>query len=93
MSVSSAHCKRYLSVQMLEASLFMGVMPHQGICNRYNSMIIIIVTNCFLILLYSCSQCLQTNNACGWCIYNKVCSGTADPCLSVNGTDTAYLQV
>ena len=30
----------------------------------------------------SCSQCLQTDNACGWCIYNKVCSGTPAPCAS-----------
>ena len=31
---------------------------------------------------HSCSQCLQTDNACGWCIYNKVCSGTPAPCTS-----------
>ena len=49
---------------------------------------------CILILFFkhacSCSECLQTDNACGWCIYNKVCSGTPDPCIS--GTDN-YLQV
>ena len=32
------------------------------------------------VLTHSCSQCLQTDNACGWCIYNKVCSGTPAPC-------------
>ena len=38
---------------------------------------------------YSCSQCLQTDNACGWCIYNKVCSGTPAPCTN----ETSWLQV
>ena len=38
---------------------------------------------------HSCSQCLQTDNACGWCIYNKVCSGTSAPCTS----ETNWLQV
>ena len=42
------------------------------------------------IFLYSCSECLQTDNACGWCVYDKVCSGTSAPC--VNGTDN-FLQV
>ena len=30
MSVSSAHCKGYLSVQMLEVSLFIGAVKHLG---------------------------------------------------------------
>ena len=38
---------------------------------------------------YSCSQCLQTDNACGWCIYNKVCSGTPALCTS----ETNWFQV
>ena len=43
-----------------------------------------------LFFFFSCSQCLQTNNACGWCVYNKVCSATADSCL--DGTD-GFLKV
>jgi len=48
---------------------------------------------------HSCSQCLQTNNACGWCIYNKVCSGTPARCTNetnwyqLNGTNTTYVDV
>ena len=38
---------------------------------------------------HSCSQCLQTDNACGWCIYNKVCSGTPAPCTN----ETNWYQV
>ena len=38
---------------------------------------------------HSCSRCLQTNNACGWCIYNKVCSGTPAPCTN----ETNWYQV
>ena len=38
---------------------------------------------------HSCSQCLQTNNACGWCIYNNVCSGTPAPCTN----ETNWYQV
>ena len=41
--------------------------------------------------VFSCSRCLQTDDACGWCVYSKVCSGTpASSCI--NGTDN-YLQV
>ena len=41
------------------------------------------------VLTRSCSQCLQTDNACGWCIYNKVCSGTPAPCTN----ETNWFQV
>ena len=44
---------------------------------------------CELSYSHSCSQCLQTNNACGWCIYNKVCSGTPAPCSN----ETNWYQV
>ena len=38
---------------------------------------------------HSCSQCLQTDNVCGWCIYNKVCSGIPAPCTN----ETNWFQV
>ena len=87
MSVSSAHCEGFLSVPMLEASLFIGAAKHLG---RYMLVIQLYYDCIHVLILYSCSQCLQTNNTCGWCIYNKICSGTATPC--VNGTEN-YLQV
>ena len=37
----------------------------------------------------SCTQCLQTNSACGWCIYNNVCSGTPVRCSD----ETNWYQV
>lgn len=39
--------------------------------------------------LISCSDCLQTNNVCGWCVYSKVCSGMAAVCVE----DEHFLQV
>ena len=88
MSVSSAHCKGFLSVQMLEVSLFISAVKHLGKYIIGNAIIGMYNNN--ISNSYSCSQCLQTNNACGWCIYSKVCSGTATPCNS--GTDT-FVQV
>ena len=38
---------------------------------------------------HSCSQCLQTDNACGWCIYNKECSAISGRCTN----ETNWFQV
>ena len=40
-------------------------------------------------VMHSCSECLQTENICGWCIYNKLCNGTPTLCQN----ETGFLQV
>ncbi len=41
--------------------------------------------------LHSCTECVSTDDACGWCNYNKLCSGTADGCTDSN--ETYWLRV
>ncbi len=31
-----------------------------------------------------CSDCLDTDDVCGWCVVNKECSGTAQDCTSTS---------
>ena len=41
--------------------------------------------------LSSCRECVDTDNACGWCNYKKLCRGTADDCT--NSNETYWLRV
>ncbi len=36
-----------------------------------------------------CTECMQTNNACGWCTMNKLCRGTNNDCMNSSN----FLQV
>ena len=32
--------------------------------------------------IISCVECVDTENACGWCLYSGTCSGVSDDCES-----------
>ena len=65
--------------------------------NRYTYTCLLIYTveiTTFLSFTYSCTECLQSNNACGWCSYSKQCTQTQDACLIRNDINEArWLQV
>ncbi len=44
-----------------------------------------------LTFVHSCTECVGTDDACGWCIYNKLCRGTADDCT--DSSETYWLRV
>ena len=36
---------------------------------------------------------METDNACGWCLYGGLCSGNSDPCPVPAGVNNSYLMV
>ena len=49
-----------------------------------------VFTSCFV---SSCVECLDTDGACGWCLYGGFCSGISDPCPIPTGVNNSYLMV
>ena len=43
--------------------------------------------------LFSCGDCVDTENACGWCLYGGFCSGTSFFCPVPAGVNNSYLIV
>ena len=47
-----------------------------------------------LVLLFlSCVDCLDTEGACGWCLYGGTCSGVSEVCPTPEGVNNSYLTV
>ena len=38
-------------------------------------------------------ECVDTENACGWCLYGGFCDGTSDPCPQPAGVNNSFLMV
>ena len=47
----------------------------------------------FLFLFLSCVDCLDTEGACGWCLYGGTCSGVSEVCPTPEGVNNSYLTV
>ena len=50
---------------------------------------------CVDVLVYSisCVECVDTEDACGWCVYGGSCSATSDPCPEPAGVSNTFLVV
>ena len=45
------------------------------------------------ISIISCVECVDTENACGWCLYSGICSGVCDDCAKPAGVNNSFLKV
>ncbi|CAI8038569.1 Plexin-A4 [Geodia barretti] len=41
----------------------------------------------------SCVECLDTEGACGWCLYGGICSRISEPCPVPEGVNNSYLTL
>lgn len=82
---------RKLQITCLNSTL-KSIVKKFCVLNHYNSdylQLFACIFTCSCYLIYRCSDCLQTENPCGWCMNNKLCRGTAADCI----TPPSFLQV
>ena len=45
------------------------------------------------LICVNCGECVDTEDACGWCLYGGFCSANSDPCPEPAGVNDTYLKV
>ena len=58
---------------------------------RYEPLLLVIYFD--LANIISCVECVDTENACGWCLYSGICSGVSDDCAKPASVNNSFLKV